>query len=56
MEVAKTRQMLSAEYGICPKTLNRRLKKVHIKIESGVILPRTLNKIYKALGNPKSLK
>jgi hypothetical protein len=53
---AKTRQILADEFGICVKTLNRRIKKANIKVEPGVLLPKTLKIIYEAFGVPTSSK
>jgi hypothetical protein len=53
---AKTRQVVAEEYGICVKTLNRRLKKANIITEQGVLFPKTLGIIYETFGVPKSPK
>ncbi len=53
---AKSKQVVAEEYGICVKTLNRRLKKANIIIEHGVLFPKTLKVIYETFGVPKSPK
>ena len=52
----KTRQELAEEYGICVKTLKRRLEKVNIETGNGLIFPKTVKIIYETLGVPKSPK
>jgi hypothetical protein len=54
--LVKTRQQIAREYGISVKTLNRRLAKVNIVIERGILFPKTLSEIYASLGVPKSSK
>jgi len=53
---AKTRQEIAEEYGICRKTLSRRLKKAKIYIDSGLIFPNQLKVIYETFGVPKCPK
>jgi transcriptional antiterminator len=48
----KTRQEVANEYGITPRTLNNRLKKANLYIPNGAIFPKSLKKIYNALGFP----
>ena len=50
---AKTRQQVAEEYGICVKTFNRRLKKAKIQLQSGLIYPCDIRKIYKKFGYPQ---
>jgi hypothetical protein len=53
---AKTRQEVAEEFGICTKTLTRRLKKAKICPGSGLIFPKYLKIIYETFGVPKSPK
>jgi|GEM_PF-1771591 len=47
-----TRIELAEEYGISPRTLQRRLKKLNIQIPPGRIVPADLERLYQALGEP----
>lgn len=49
----KTRQELAIEMGICPKTLNRWLKKYQIEIPNGLLTPLQQQKIKEQLGFEK---
>ena len=51
--VTKTRQQVAEEFGISVKTLNRRLKKENIIVESGILFPKTLEIIYSTFGVPE---
>ena len=53
---AKTRQEVAEEFGICVKTLNRRLKKQNIVVSPGVFFPKTLKIIYETFGVPEFLR
>lgn len=53
---AKTRQDVAKEYGICIKTLNRRLDKANIIVETGIVFPKTLKIIYDTFGVPENLE
>lgn len=48
----KTKQQMAEEYGVCRKTFNRLLKKQHVKIDRGLILPKDQVLIYQKLGKP----
>lgn len=48
----KTRQEVANEYGICVKTLIKRLEDAGIILSPGVIFPNTQLVIYDALGLP----
>jgi hypothetical protein len=54
--MAKTKQQMADEYGVCWKTFDKWLKKHKIKIDRGLITPKDQNKIYSALGIPKNSK
>jgi len=49
----KTRQQVAAEYGVHVSTLLRWLDRREIRLPSGMIYPRDLQRIYAALGNPQ---
>jgi transposase-like protein len=49
-KTTKTRQELATEMGICPKILNRWLKKHQIEIPNGLISPIQQQKIKELLG------
>jgi len=51
----KSKQQMADEYGVCRKTFNKLLKKEHINLKRGVILPREQQNIYNKLGIPSSL-
>jgi hypothetical protein len=53
---AKTRKEVALGYGTTVKTLLRRLAKMNIFLEPGLIFPKILMLIEKALGNPSKLK
>jgi hypothetical protein len=50
---AKTRQEMATEFGIDRKTFNKWIKLAGLKIPTGLIKPKDINKIYKAFGFPK---
>jgi len=50
--VAKTRQQIAMEYGICTKTLTKWMKNAEIKLPSGIINPYFIDLIYTKLGKP----
>jgi hypothetical protein len=54
--VAKTKQQIADEYGICWKTLDKWLKKNEINIDRGLITPKDQEIIYTKLGFPKYSK
>jgi len=49
---AKTRTQIAAEYGICPRTLRRWLKREQVNVSSGLLCPKEQARIYQALGTP----
>jgi hypothetical protein len=49
---AKSRQEVAEEYGICIKTLIKRLESAKIILEPGLIFPNMLEIIYKTFGVP----
>jgi len=53
--VAKTKQQMADEYGICRKTFSKLLKKKRIKVDRGLIYPKDQKLIYSALGNPNNI-
>jgi hypothetical protein len=54
--VAKTKQQMASEYGICIKTFDRLLKKKKIKLDRGLIYPKDQLCIYNELGVPESIQ
>lgn len=54
--IAKTKQQIAGEYGVCWKTFDKWLKKYKIKIDRGLITPKDQEKIYTKLGNPNNSK
>ncbi|MEM8524755.1 MAG: hypothetical protein AAGG68_08925 [Bacteroidota bacterium] len=50
----KTRQQVAEEYGICYKTLMRRLKKLSIILPKGLLFAKQQKHIYEQLGYPNS--
>jgi hypothetical protein len=52
----KTKQQMADEYGVCRKTFNKLLIKMHIKLGRGVISPREQQNIYTKLGTPNGVK
>jgi hypothetical protein len=53
---AKTKAEVAEEYGICEKTLNRRLKRKGIRLPKGLIYPDNLRLNYTVLGKPGNKK
>lgn len=51
---AKSRQELAKEYGICARTLKRRLDKHSITLPPGLVLPSFVRKIYQIFGKPSN--
>jgi len=49
----KTRSQIAEEYGFSPRTLSRRLKKLNIKLPSGLLTPADILRIYQILGKPR---
>jgi hypothetical protein len=54
--VAKTKQQIAYEYGICIKTFDRLLKRKHIKLDRGLIYPKDQLIIYNKLGIPDCIQ
>ena len=52
LEYMKTRQDIATEYGICTRTLMRRLKDENVILPRGRISPKWQSIIYEALGPP----
>jgi len=50
----KTKQQMADEYGVCRKTFNKLLRKKHVKLDRGLIIPKDQYQIYEKLGNPNS--
>ena len=50
--LAKTRQQIAMEYGICTKTLTKWLKIAEIQLPPGIINPYFIDLIYSKLGTP----
>ena len=48
----KTKQQMADEYGVCRKTFNKLLLKVHIQLTRGLISPKDQLNIYDKLGTP----
>jgi hypothetical protein len=52
--IFKSRQQMANEYGICPKTFLKVLKKHGIKLGKGLISPKVQILIKNKIGNPES--
>lgn len=51
--ICKTRQQLADEYNISTRTLTRWLKRNKIRLPSGLICPKHVDKIYREFGSPR---
>jgi hypothetical protein len=54
--IAKTKQQIADEYGICIKTFDRLLRKKHIVLDRGLIYPKDQLRIYNEIGVPESIQ
>lgn len=54
--IAKTKQQMADEYGVCIKTFDRLMKKNKIKLDRGLIYPKQQLNIYNKLGFPNSIE
>lgn len=52
--IAKTRQQIAEEFGVCTKTFNKWLRTNNINIGRGLITPKEQGIIYLILGFPKN--
>ena len=50
---AKTRQQIASEYGVCTKTLKKRMDIEGITLQGGLITPHQQFLIYQKFGVPK---
>jgi len=53
MKIAKTRQQIADEYGVCRKTFYNWCKRNGIYLSGGLINPKEQEIIYKTFGNPR---
>ena len=53
-KLAKSKQQIADEYGICIKTLNKWLEQEKIQLKRGLITPKKQNLIYNKFGFPKN--
>ncbi len=52
----KTRLQIAIEYGMTPRFLTTKIKRFHLDIPSGDILPKHQKLIYETFGYPSSVK
>jgi transposase-like protein len=52
----KTREAIAGEYGVCPRTFRRWLKRANVKLPSGNLTPKYQDLIYETFGFPRILK
>jgi AraC-like DNA-binding protein len=52
VQPSKTREQMAGEYGISPRTLRRRLKRVGLCLPNGVLFPEQQRLVYEKLGSP----
>ncbi len=55
MAKAKTLEEIAEEYGVCEKTLRKRIREAEVKIKRGLLFNAEQKLIYDALGHPTDL-